>query len=74
MKVSDATYNLLTDEQKKAVDEAQSPEELLAMAKTEGYELTAEQMEAISGGEDSPAWGGGCDHDFEPLGTNYLKC
>ena len=29
---------------------AQPPEELLALAKREGYKLTAEQLEAVSGG------------------------
>ena len=43
-------FNILTDEQKKAVEEAQTPEELLALAKETGYELSEEQMENIAGG------------------------
>ena len=43
-------FNELTDEQKSKFAEAKSPEEILEMAKAEGYELTDEQLEAISGG------------------------
>ena len=43
-------YNILTDEQKKAVEEAQTPEELIALAKEQGYELTSEDMLAVSTG------------------------
>ena len=41
----------------------QTPEELLALAKTEGYKLSDEEMEAISGGRDV-VWGS-CD-SYEP--------
>lgn len=41
----------LTDEQKKKVEAAQSPEELLALAKEEGYELSQDQLEAVAGGK-----------------------
>ena len=37
-------FNILTDEQKKAVETAQTPEELIALAKSQGYELTSEDM------------------------------
>ena len=43
-------YNILTDEQKKAVEEAQTPEELIALAKEQGYELTSEDMLAVARG------------------------
>lgn len=41
----------LTEEQKAKVKACTSPEELLAMAQEEGYELTDEQLESISGGK-----------------------
>ncbi|MBQ9003523.1 MAG: Nif11-like leader peptide family natural product precursor [Eggerthellaceae bacterium] len=43
----------LTPEQKEKVLACKTPEELLALAKQEGYELSEEQLEDISGG----AWG-----------------
>ena len=43
-------YNILTDEQKKAVEAAQTPEELITLAKEQGYELTSEDMLAVSTG------------------------
>jgi len=43
-------FNILTDEQKKAVETAQTPEELIALAKSQGYELTSEDMLAVSTG------------------------
>ena len=42
-------YKDLTEEQKRRIADA-SPEEILAMAKAEGYELTDEEIEGISGG------------------------
>ena len=50
MNIPENILMTLTDEQKKAVEEAQTPEELLAVAKETGYELTLEQLEAVSGG------------------------
>lgn len=40
----------LTDEQKKRVEAAKTPEELRAIAKEAGCELTQSQLEALSGG------------------------
>ena len=40
----------LTDEQIKKVEACNSSEEVLALAKAEGYELSEEQLEAVSGG------------------------
>ena len=45
--------SILTDEQKKKVEAAQTPEELLAIARESGRELTTEQLEAVSGGKDN---------------------
>ena len=50
MNIPENILNTLTDEQKKKVVAAKSPEELLAIAKEYGHELTPEQLEAISGG------------------------
>ena len=50
MNIPENILNTLTDEQKKKVEAAKSPEELLAIAKEYGHELTPEQLEAISGG------------------------
>ena len=43
-------YKDLTEEQKAKAKEAKTPEELMALAKAEGVELTDEQIEAVSGG------------------------
>ena len=50
MNIPENILNTLTEEQKKKVEAAQSPEELLALAKEAGYELSQGQLEAISGG------------------------
>ena len=50
MNVDENILSKLSDEQKKAVEAAQSPEELLALAKEYGYELPPEQLEAIACG------------------------
>ena len=47
----ESLYNKLTDEQKKKVKEAKTPEELLAIAMEAGYEVTEEQLAAIAGGD-----------------------
>lgn len=38
-----------------------SPEELMALAKSEGYKLSDADIEAISGGSDWTSSGGSCD-------------
>ena len=43
-------YDGLSDEMKAKVKECRTSEELIALAKTEGIELTDEQLDAISGG------------------------
>ena len=50
MNIPEHLLSTLTDEQKKKIEAAQSPEELLAIAKEAGYELTPEQLEAVAGG------------------------
>lgn len=44
----------LTAEQRQKLETAKTPEEVLALAKEEGYELNEEEMAQISGG----GWGG----------------
>ena len=51
MNIPENILSTLTDEQKKKIEAAQSPEELLALAKETGYELSQEQLEAVSGGK-----------------------
>lgn len=46
----------LTPEQQAKAKACESPEELLALAKEEGYELSDEELESVSGG----GWGGSC--------------
>ena len=50
MNIPENILSTLTDEQKKKVEAAKTPEELSAMAKEFGTELSLEQMEGISGG------------------------
>jgi len=50
MNIPENILSSLTDEQKKKVESAQSPEEILALAKEAGYELSQEQLESVSGG------------------------
>jgi predicted ribosomally synthesized peptide with nif11-like leader len=50
MNIPENILGTLTDEQKKKIEAAQSPEELLAIAKETGYELTDEQLSRLSGG------------------------
>ena len=48
MNIPENILNTLTEEQKKKVEAAQSPEELLALAKEAGYELSTDELEAVS--------------------------
>ena len=48
--------NELTDEQKAKVLACKTPEDILALAKAEGYSLSDEELEAISGGEGKLGW------------------
>ena len=40
----------MTEDQKAKIRECKTPEEMLALAKEEGYELSDEELESISGG------------------------
>ena len=50
MNIPEHILSTLTDEQKKRVEAAKTPEELLALAKEAGYELSPEQLESVAGG------------------------
>ena len=70
-------YEDMTAEQKEKID-GKTPEEILKMAKAEGYSLSDEELEAISGGLSS--WD---EHEFCPKcrvrfrrqeGKDWQKC
>ena len=50
MHIPEKAFSALTDEQKRKVEAARTPEELLAIAKESGYELTKEELNKVSGG------------------------
>ena len=51
MNIDENIFNTLTDEQKKKIEAAKSPDELLSLAKESGYELSQEQLSQVSGGK-----------------------
>ena len=53
----------LTPELQEKLKECKTPEELIELAKREGYELSDEQIESISGGKGR--WSGDCE-GFKP--------
>ncbi len=56
----------LTDDQKKMIKNAKTPEEFLAIAKETGYELSDEELNAVTGGWcDNEC--GKCNHAVGPL-------
>ena len=50
-------FENLTEEQRQKARACRTTEEILALAKEEGVELTDEQLEGVAGG-----WGGGEDN------------
>ena len=44
-------YKDLTPEQREKARACKTPEEILALAQEEGYDISDEELEAISGGE-----------------------
>ena len=66
MNIDENILSKLTDEQKKKVAAAKTHEELLALTKEFGYELSLEQMEAVSGGT--------CPVDCDGLDEGNVYC
>ena len=60
MNIPENIFNNLTEGQKEAIEAARSPEELSALAKECGIELTIDQLEGVSGGYNIPP----CPKDF----------
>ena len=56
-------YKDLTPEQKEKARACKTPEEMLALAQEEGYDLTDEELEVVSGGG---FWSICSDHDATP--------
>ena len=59
------SYDSLSEGAKAKLHGCETPEEILALAQEEGYELTDEQLEGISGG-----WGGKCNDHCSIDGRN----
>ncbi len=59
MKIPEDILSKLTDEQKKKIENAKTPEEFLSIARETGYELSGEQLDAMSGG-----WCPDCRDDY----------
>ncbi|MBQ9057914.1 MAG: Nif11-like leader peptide family natural product precursor [Atopobiaceae bacterium] len=56
-------FDELTEEQKARARAAQSPEEILELAREEGYELSEGELEAVSGGWCGSDCSNHCAHD-----------
>ena len=63
MHIPEKAFSALTDEQKRRVEAARTPEELLAIAKESGYELTTEELNKVSDGAAGCTF---CMHDACP--------
>lgn len=59
-------FESLTDEQKAKLRECKTPEDLLALAKEENYELSEEELDSISAGI------GGINWDFSDCENFYI--
>ena len=60
-------FDELTPEQKEKALACKTPEELLTLAKQEGYDLSEEQLEDISAG----AWGGCTERIWKCSSSTY---
>ena len=81
MKIDDSILSKLTDEQRQKVEAAQTPEELLSLAKDLEYELTEEQLDSVAGGKWCGSKCAHCSHGsckeectlFYPCGDFCMK-
>ena len=62
MNIDEKILSQLTEEQKEKVKAAQTPQELLAIAREYGHELSTKELEAVSGG--SSFW---CISECDPF-------
>ena len=62
MNIDESILSKLTDEQKKKLEAAHTPEDFLAIAKEAGYELSPEQLEAVAGGGWVPCFTHKCSY------------
>ena len=60
-------FNDLTEGQKAKARACKTPEEMLALAREEGYELSDEELEGVAGG-----WGDPCSN-YEGLNCGDLS-
>ena len=75
-------FNDLTPEQRSKIDAAKTPQEILALAQEEGYELSPEELDMVAGGdawyEDSPVTCMNCGHNWRERlpdsGTKTIRC
>lgn len=62
----DRAFHDLTEEQKEKARACKTPEEILALAESEGMELSDEELESVAGGK-APHWNPDtpetCPHD-----------
>lgn len=67
-KVERRSMERYTDEQKAKIGACKTPEDVLALAKEEGYELTEDELEMVTGGGGRLVWEC-CDR----VGNGYWK-
>ena len=68
----ESRYNNLSDEAKEKARACRTPEEILALAHNEGYELTEEELEGVAGGS---SWLEKCGCDGRGFcSTNTRPC